>query len=38
VVAHPPRIGEHTVEVLRESGCTPVEIDELLARGAAVQA
>jgi formyl-CoA transferase len=37
VVAHPPRIGEHTVEVLREAGCTDAEIDDLLTRGAAVQ-
>jgi crotonobetainyl-CoA:carnitine CoA-transferase CaiB-like acyl-CoA transferase len=38
VVAHPPRIGEHTVEVLREAGGTEAEIDDLLIRGAAVQA
>jgi len=32
---HAPRLGEHTVELLAEHGCTPQEIDALLASGAA---
>jgi crotonobetainyl-CoA:carnitine CoA-transferase CaiB-like acyl-CoA transferase len=31
----PPRLGEHSVEILRESGLAPSEIDALLASGAA---
>jgi crotonobetainyl-CoA:carnitine CoA-transferase CaiB-like acyl-CoA transferase len=31
----PPRLGEHTVEILRETGLTPAEIDTLLTTGAA---
>jgi crotonobetainyl-CoA:carnitine CoA-transferase CaiB-like acyl-CoA transferase len=31
----PPRLGEHTVEILRETGLTPTEIDTLLTTGAA---
>ncbi len=34
----PPRIGEHSVEVLTESGFSGAEIDRLLGSGATVQA
>ncbi len=30
----PPRLGEHSVEILREAGLAPAEIDTLLAAGA----
>jgi crotonobetainyl-CoA:carnitine CoA-transferase CaiB-like acyl-CoA transferase len=30
----PPRLGEHSLEILRESGLDPSEIDALLASGA----
>ena len=33
VAAHPPALGEHTAEVLREIGCDTAEIDRLAARG-----
>jgi crotonobetainyl-CoA:carnitine CoA-transferase CaiB-like acyl-CoA transferase len=32
----PPRLGEHSLEVLREAGLTPAEIDRLIAEGATV--
>ena len=31
----PPRLGEHSVEILREAGLDAAEIDALLASGAA---
>ena len=36
-MALPPRLGQHTVEVLREAGMTTDEVDALLRSGAAVQ-
>lgn len=33
IVRLPPRLGEHSVEVLREIGLTAAEVDDLLARG-----
>lgn len=34
----PPRLGEHTIEILKEAGYTDTEIDELLSSGAFSQA
>ncbi len=34
---HPPRLGEHTAELLAEAGCDEAEIDALLSAGAARQ-
>jgi crotonobetainyl-CoA:carnitine CoA-transferase CaiB-like acyl-CoA transferase len=34
----PPRIGQHTVEILASAGLGPGEIDKLITRGAAIQA
>ena len=34
----PPRLGEHSVEVLREAGYESAEIEAMLASGAASQA
>lgn len=33
----PPRLGQHTVEILQEAGLEQVEIDKLLETGAAIQ-
>ena len=38
VYRHAPRLGEHTVEALREAGVEASRIDALLRDGAAVQA
>jgi crotonobetainyl-CoA:carnitine CoA-transferase CaiB-like acyl-CoA transferase len=36
---HPaPRLGEHSRAILRETGCAEAEIDDLLARGVAMEA
>jgi crotonobetainyl-CoA:carnitine CoA-transferase CaiB-like acyl-CoA transferase len=34
----PPRLGEHSVEILREAGLTDSEIDEMLSSGATLDA
>jgi crotonobetainyl-CoA:carnitine CoA-transferase CaiB-like acyl-CoA transferase len=34
----PPRIGQHTVEILASAGLDPGEIDELITRGVAIRA
>ena len=36
-VAMPPRLGEHTIEVLASAGLEPSEVDELISSGAAYQ-
>jgi crotonobetainyl-CoA:carnitine CoA-transferase CaiB-like acyl-CoA transferase len=33
VAAHPPALGQHTAEILREVGCDAAEIDRLAASG-----
>jgi crotonobetainyl-CoA:carnitine CoA-transferase CaiB-like acyl-CoA transferase len=33
VASHPPALGEHTAEILRDLGCDAAEIDRLAARG-----
>jgi crotonobetainyl-CoA:carnitine CoA-transferase CaiB-like acyl-CoA transferase len=33
VVSHPPALGEHTTEILRDLGCDAAEIEQLAARG-----
>jgi crotonobetainyl-CoA:carnitine CoA-transferase CaiB-like acyl-CoA transferase len=35
---HPPRLGEHSVEVLREAGYSASEIDDMVTSGATVAA
>ncbi|HHQ14063.1 MAG TPA: hypothetical protein ENK16_03455 [Chromatiales bacterium] len=35
---HAPRLGEHSLEILREAGLSQAEIDELLASGATISA
>jgi crotonobetainyl-CoA:carnitine CoA-transferase CaiB-like acyl-CoA transferase len=34
----PPRLGEHSVEILREAGLTQAEIDAMLAAGTTLSA
>jgi crotonobetainyl-CoA:carnitine CoA-transferase CaiB-like acyl-CoA transferase len=36
ITRHPPRLGEHSVEVLREAGLNDREIDALKSDGATV--
>ena len=36
-ITRPPRLGEHTAEVLREAGLPPAEIAAMLRSGAAAQ-
>ena len=33
VASHPPALGQHTAEILRDLGCDAAEIDQLAARG-----
>jgi len=33
VASHPPTLGEHTTEILRDLGCDATEIEQLVARG-----
>jgi crotonobetainyl-CoA:carnitine CoA-transferase CaiB-like acyl-CoA transferase len=34
----PPRLGEHSVEILREAGLSQTEVDAMLADGVTVSA
>lgn len=38
ITAHPPTLGEHSVEVLREAGLSDAEIEALVAEGSTVDA
>jgi formyl-CoA transferase len=33
VASHPPALGEHTTEILRDLGCDATEIEQLVAHG-----
>jgi formyl-CoA transferase len=33
VASHPPALGEHTAEILRDLGCDAAEVEQLVARG-----